>query len=140
MLNKKNIIIYLSGCITVGIAWAVFTFWPIHTENKPYTKQLWGSKITNSDYSFKGKNITFKTESDGRGAVLTVIPKSNIIEYKHWISKNNIIQANIIFNINQITKPGFELCYYRRFGSFAAGGGFGYNAGIFFKFGGMYMF
>lgn len=140
--NKKNIIIYLSGCLTVGIVLAVifFSFTKSSSQKEPTTKQLWGEKITVSDFKYDGKDVKFKIESEGAGAAVTTIPKINIPEYTAWKTKNNIIIASIISNIYDIKKPGFELSYLRRFGQFGIGAGAGYCSGVFFKISGMFMF
>lgn len=141
ILNKKNIIIYLSGCLTIGIVWAAIFFSHLkNNSDSPTTKQLYGKKIIVSDFKYNGNQIEFKTTAEGIGAAITTVPKINIPEYKYWKEKNNILIASYIGNIKFITKPGFEICYMRRIGQFGFGGGVGYNNGFFIKVSGMFMF
>lgn len=103
--------------------------------------QVSGEKIDHTDYNYKGKSVTFKTQSEGKGEIKTEIPKLLIPEAAAWIQKNNIIQADVMYMYHDSLFLSYSLSYYRRFGVMAFGGGIiaggeslGLRAGILYLF------
>ena len=81
--------------------------------------QVSGEKIEHSGFNYKGSSIVFDTESQGKGKIITEIPKTNIPEAKAWMQKNNAVALDIIFVDRRI----YGLSYLRRWNNFSAGGG-----------------
>jgi hypothetical protein len=86
--------------------------------------QLAGEKITHRDYDFKGKTITFITESEGKGKIKTEIPKTLIPEARYWMTKLDGIEVSaFLLYQNKLLTPYYNLGYWHRFGSVCIGPG-----------------
>ena len=135
------IVIFITG-ITVG-ATGMYLLTPHQTQNVKdniTTTQLEGEKIKHKDWSFTGKTVSFKTESEGVGVVETEVKKSVIPEAYNWMYRKNILQEEIgiEWNINHFNRI-YSLSYYRRWNRLAFGGGIiggsdnvGIKAGVMF--------
>lgn len=128
MLNKIKIgfINFLAGII-IGIISMIIFF--KHNEltdsiKTIETKQISGKKITHTNWDFKGKNIFYKTESEGKGVIETKIPKILIPEFNEWENKNNIIQISLLYlPYEDTTHSPIGISYLKRRGTFCFGGG-----------------
>lgn len=123
---KVNIIVFVSGVI-VGIL-TMFYFFSENTTDLKKVKitQISGEEIDHADFSYKGNNITFYTESQGKGKIKTEIPKVNIPEARNWIQKINAVsvQCSIPFNRSEYI---YNISYWRRFGVFSLGAGLNFS-------------
>ena len=81
--------------------------------------QVSGEKIEHSGFNYKGSNITFGTEAQGKGKIITEIPKTNIPEAKYWIENTNAVSLELIF----IDRRIYGLSYLKRWNNFSIGGG-----------------
>lgn len=81
--------------------------------------QVSGEKIEHKGFNYKGSNITFGTEAQGKGEIITEIPKTNIPEARAWMQNNNAVMLELILTDRRI----YGLSYLRRWNNFSAGGG-----------------
>ncbi len=81
--------------------------------------QVSGEKIEHKNFNYKGNNITFGTEAEGKGEIFTEIPKINIPEARAWMQNNNAVMLELILTDRRI----YGLSYLRRWNNFSAGGG-----------------
>lgn len=81
--------------------------------------QVSGEKIEHKNFNYKGNNITFGTEAEGKGEIITEIPKTNIPEARAWMQNNNAVMLELILTDRRI----YGLSYLRRWNNFSAGGG-----------------
>jgi hypothetical protein len=131
LINIKSFCITLFAGIVIGVVGtSMFVYHfskPVEDNSKEQivTKQISGAPISNSNYSFKGRTITFDTHADGQGEAQTTIPKDKIPEVYNWNHKTNIIQGGIYatYNTNKLQLI-YELNYFKRWESFSVGGGF----------------
>jgi hypothetical protein len=64
-------------------------------EDKVTTVNYGKDKITHYAFNFKGRSISFTSESDGDGKAETTIPKTLVPEASAWISKVHGINASV---------------------------------------------
>ena len=81
--------------------------------------QVSGEKIEHSDFNYKGSNITFGTEAQGKGKIITEIPKTNVPEARYWMQNTNAISFEFIQTDHRI----YSLSYLKRWNNFSIGGG-----------------
>ena len=82
--------------------------------------QVSGEKIAHSGFNYTSDVVKFTTEAEGKGKIITEIPKTNIPEAKAWIERNNAV----VFEFLSIEQKEYEgISYLRRWNSLAAGGG-----------------
>lgn len=81
--------------------------------------QVSGEKIEHSDFNYKGSNITFGTEAQGKGKIITEIPKTNVPETRYWMQNTNAISFEFIQTDHRI----YGLSYLKRWNNFSIGGG-----------------
>lgn len=81
--------------------------------------QVSGEKIEHKGFNYKGSNITFETEAEGKGKIITEIPKTCIPEARAWMQNNNAVMLELILTDRRI----YGLSYLRRWNNFSAGGG-----------------
>lgn len=81
--------------------------------------QVSGEKIEHDSFNYKGNSIKFNTKSEGKGEIITEIPKTNIPEAKAWMQNNNAVVLDLIYTDRRI----YGLSYLKRWNNFSAGGG-----------------
>lgn len=81
--------------------------------------QVSGEKIEHDSFIYKGNSIKFSTKAEGKGEVITEIPKTNIPEAKAWMQNNNAVVLDLIYTDRRI----YGLSYLKRWNNFSAGGG-----------------
>ena len=81
--------------------------------------QVSGEKIEHDSFIYKGNSIKFSTKAEGKGEVITEIPKTNIPEAKAWMQNNNAVMLELIL----IDRRIYGLSYLKRWNNFSAGGG-----------------
>ena len=81
--------------------------------------QVSGEKIEHNSFIYKGNSIKFSTKAEGKGEVITEIPKTNIPEAKAWMKNNNAVVLDLIYTDRRI----YGLSYLKRWNNFSAGGG-----------------
>lgn len=121
---KTFLIAFLLG-IAAGAASIYFLL-----NQKPDTKaevavrQISGEKIEHSGFNFSGKNITFKTASDGKGEIETEIPKQLVPEAANWINRVQSVTLSYGYKFDHDgTAPYFGLQYGYRLSRIMLGGG-----------------
>lgn len=116
---------FLSGLFTglllpLGIA---AYFYLYHQDDlipeKVKVTQVSGEKIEHDNFDYKGKVIKFKTESEGKGEIITEIPKNNIPEARAWMEDTNAI----VFEILLVDRRMYGITYLKRWNNLAVGGG-----------------
>ena len=81
--------------------------------------QVSGEKIEHDSFIYKGNSIKFSTKAEGKGEVITEIPKTNIPEAKAWMQNTNAVMLELIF----IDRRIYGLSYLKRWNHFSVGGG-----------------
>jgi hypothetical protein len=110
---------FITGCLL--IIFIVF-FHPKPEDDKVKdvtVTQISGDPIGHSGFVYKGSNIKFTTEAEGKGVIITEIPKTNIPEARYWIENNNAVA----FEILSVDKRMYGISYLRRWSNFSVGGG-----------------
>ena len=116
---------FLSGLLTglllpVGIA-AYFYFY--HQDDlvpeKVKVTQVSGEKIEHEDFDYKSKSIKFKTHSEGKGEIITEIPKTNIPEARAWMEDTNCLVLELLL----VERRVYGITYLKRWNNISAGGG-----------------
>lgn len=114
---------FLTG-ILVGVILSSAVFYYTTKDNNEELEdvkvtQVSGEKIEHSDFNYKGSNITFGTEAQGKGKIITEIPKTNVPETRYWMQNTNAISFEFI----QIDHRIYGLSYLKRWNNFSIGGG-----------------
>ena len=115
---------FFAGIFT-GVIMCIAAAVPYHFLNKDLElkdvkgTQVSGEKIEHKNFNYKGNNITFGTEAEGKGEIITEIPKTNIPEARAWMQNNNAVMLELILTDRRI----YGLSYLRRWNNFSAGGG-----------------
>ena len=81
--------------------------------------QVSGEKIEHDSFNYKGNSIKFNTKSEGKGEIITEIPKTNIPEAKAWVQNTNAVMLELILIDCRI----YGLSYLKRKDNFSIGGG-----------------
>ena len=81
--------------------------------------QVSGEKITHSGFNYTSGNIKFTTEAEGKGKIITEIPKTNIPEARAWIQDNNAVMLELLL----LDEREYGISYLRRWNNLSAGGG-----------------
>lgn len=81
--------------------------------------QVSGEKIEHKEFNYKGSNITFGTTSQGKGEIITEIPKTNIPEARAWMQDTNAVVLDLLYTDHRI----YGLSYLKRWNNFSVGGG-----------------
>lgn len=81
--------------------------------------QVSGEKIEHKGFNYKGSNITFGTEAEGKGKIITEIPKTNVPEARYWMQNTNAVAFEFIQTDHRI----YGLSYLKRWNNFSIGGG-----------------
>lgn len=82
-------------------------------------KQVYGEKIEHAEFNYKGDTITFETEAQGKGKIVTEIPKTNIPEARYWMQNTNAVMLELLL----IDRRVYGLSYLKRWDNFSVGGG-----------------
>jgi len=106
-------------------------------------KRISGTPVVHRDFSYKGKDISFVTESKGKGESYTAIPKRNIPEARAWMDFVNgiSVQGSFLYDFSGQWAQIYQVNYWRRFGRVSVGCGIsagknhaGVNVGVMFWF------
>ena len=116
---------FLAGTLTgvilpIGIA-AVFYFYKdkeIPVKEVTVT-QVSGEKIEHKGFNYIGSSIKFGTQSEGKGEIITEIPKTNIPEARAWMQDNNAVMLELLYTEKRI----YGASYMRRWNNISIGGG-----------------
>lgn len=81
--------------------------------------QVSGEKIAHSGFNYTSGNIKFTTEAEGKGKIITEIPKTNIPEARAWIQDNNAVMLELLL----LDEREYGISYLRRWNNLSAGGG-----------------
>ena len=81
--------------------------------------QVSGEKITHSGFNYTSDVVKFTTEAEGKGKIITEIPKTNIPEAKAWIQNNNAVMLELLF----VEQREYGISYLRRWNNLSVGGG-----------------
>ena len=81
--------------------------------------QVSGEKIDHSNFDYSGATVKFNTVAQGKGEIITEIPKTNIPEAKAWIENTNAVMLELML----IDRRIYGLSYLKRWNNFSAGGG-----------------
>jgi len=111
----------LSGLILpAGIAaYFYFSQPPADPLEEVTTTQVSGEKIEHAGFNYIGSTIKFGTKSEGKGEIITEIPKTNIPEAKAWMQNNNAVMLELLL----LEERNYGVSYLRRWNNFAVGGG-----------------
>ena len=116
---------FLEGMLIGSIlAILLMNLFPFKKEDKAALKevkvtQVSGDKIEHSGFNYTGNTIKFGTQSEGKGTIVTEIPKTNIPEARMWMQNNNGVMLELLYTDRRI----YGASYMRRWGNFSAGGG-----------------
>ena len=81
--------------------------------------QVSGEKITHSGFNYTSDVVKFTTEAEGKGKIITEIPKTNIPEARAWMQNNNAVMLELLF----VEQSEYGISYLRRWNNLSAGGG-----------------
>lgn len=115
---------FCAGMIT-GILMCVAAAVPYHLLNKDLelkdvkVTQVSGEKIEHDSFNYKGNSIKFNTKAEGKGEIITEIPKTNIPEAKAWMQNTNAVVLDLLYTDHRI----YGLSYLKRWNNFSVGGG-----------------
>ena len=113
---------FVSASLIFGFCLIVYVFYMPSEEALKEVKvtQVSGEKIEHSGFNYKDGKIKFTTKAEGKGEIITEIPKTNIPEARYWIENNNAVMLELL-----MTKEDriYGASYMRRWGNFSAGGG-----------------
>lgn len=114
---------FLSGALAGALLSAViiFSFFKEEsfTPEEVTVTQVSGEKITHSKFDYKKGTIKFSTVADGKGEIVTEIPKVNIPEARYWMQNNHALMGELLLTDRRI----YGVSYMRRWNNFSAGGG-----------------
>ena len=115
---------FFSGMAVGAILSGFIVYNLIHVpENKDLkdvrVTQVSGEKISHSGFNYTSDTVTFTTEAEGKGKIITEIPKSNIPEAKAWMQNNNAVMLELLF----VEQREYGISYLRRWNNLSAGGG-----------------
>ena len=115
---------FFSGMTAGAILSGFIVYNLIHVpENKDLkdvrVTQVSGEKISHSGFNYTSDTVTFTTEAEGKGKIITEIPKSNIPEAKAWMQNNNAVMLELLF----VEQREYGISYLRRWNNLSAGGG-----------------
>ena len=134
---------FFSGMAAGAILSGFIVYQLIHVpENKDLKDvritQVSGEKISHSGFNYTSDTVTFTTEAEGKGKIITEIPKSNIPEAKAWMQNNNAVMLELLF----VEQREYGISYLRRWNNLSAGGGVVFSEKSFegIKVQGMYWF
>lgn len=83
-------------------------------------KQISGEKIDHSDFDYKSGSVKFKTKAEGKGEIITEIPKVNVPEARAWMQDTNAVMLELLLTD---TDRIYGLSYMKRWNNISAGGG-----------------
>jgi hypothetical protein len=132
----SNIKAFLIGSV-VGVIISIVTYHIVQknlsaSAAKITTNQISGEKISHDNWNFSGDSISFDTNAEGKGSAETVIPKLMIPEASAYLSRTNILSADVmILNISKSPKFIFSPAYLHRWNDFSFGGGLVFSKSVF---------
>ena len=115
---------FLLGIVIGGVMGVLVFSWitsdPKVKDLKDVTvTQVSGEKITHSGFNYTSGNIKFTTEAEGKGKIITEIPKTNIPEARAWMQNNNAVMLELLL----LDEREYGISYLRRWNNLSAGGG-----------------
>lgn len=113
---------FVSASLIFGFCLIVYVFYMPSEEALKEVKvtQVSGEKIAHSGFDYTSGSIKFGTKSEGKGEIITEIPKTNIPEAKYWLENNNSIMLELLLTEEDRI---YGIDYMRRWGNFSIGGG-----------------
>lgn len=111
----------LTGAILMTICCClIFSLKQKERDQKEVTvTQVSGEKIEHKEFNYTGSSIKFGTKSEGKGEIITEIPKTNIPEARAWMQNNNAVMLELLLT----EKKMYGLSYLKRWNNISAGGG-----------------
>jgi hypothetical protein len=138
---KYYIAVFVCGICAGGAAMWFVVKPPKSAGDTVVVKRISGTPVVHRDFSYKGKDISFITESKGNGLSKTVIPKRNIPEARAWMDFVNGIGISVLYDFSGQWVQIYQVNYWRRFGRVSVGCGVsagknhvGINVGAMFWF------
>jgi len=112
---------FFAGALVGVVAAGLFFYLPTKTKAPEDVKvtQVSGEKITHNGFNYTSGSITFSTKAEGKGEIITEIPKTKIPEAKAWIYNTNAVMAEFILTERRM----YGATYMRRWSNFSVGGG-----------------
>ena len=112
---------FLSGIIPAVLVAGYFYFHqdPDEPLKDVKTTQVSGEKIEHSGFNYKEGNIKFTTKAEGKGEIITEIPKTNIPEAKAWMENTNSVMLELQLQEQRV----YGVSYMKRWENISAGGG-----------------
>lgn len=88
-------------------------------------KRISGQPVVHRDFSYKGKDISFVTESKGEGISLTLVPKRNVPEARAWMDYVHgiSVQGSLLYDFGGAWETVYQVNYWHRFGRVSLGCG-----------------
>ena len=106
----------------------IFCFWivvyffysqPVKPLEEVTVTQVSGEKITHAGFNYTASTIKFSTKAEGKGEIITEIPKANIPEARSWMQNNNAVMVELLL----LEDRNYGVSYLRRWDNISAGGG-----------------
>jgi hypothetical protein len=123
---KSYFVIFICGVIAGGaVMWTVMKP-PKGTPDEVTVKSISGQPVVHRDFNYKGKDISFITESKGIGISSTHIPKRNMPEARAWMDfvHSISVQGSLMYDYNfGAWETIYQVNYWRRFGRVSLGCG-----------------
>ena len=112
---------FVSASLIFGFCLIVYVFYMPSEEALKEVKvtQVSGEKIAHSGFDYTSGSIKFGTKAEGKGEIITEIPKTNIPEARAWIEDNHGVMLEFQLQEKRI----YGASYMRRWNNFAVGGG-----------------
>lgn len=118
---KRFLAGFLSGVAVMVTAFLIDLYLDKEVPPEKVTvTQVSGEKIEHSGFNYKDGKIKFTTKAEGKGEIVTEIPKTNIPEARYWIENNNAVMLELLFTEEDRI---YGIDYMRRWGNFSIGGG-----------------
>lgn len=109
---------FMVGAICCALSVNLFKTRNLPLEEVKVT-QVSGEKIEHSGFNYTKGTIKFTTEAEGKGVIITEIPKTNIPEARYWLQNNNALQFELLLLDHRV----YGVSYLRRWDNISAGGG-----------------
>lgn len=113
--------VILELIVLIAIATAVYFHNPERFAPKEVTvTQVSGEKISHDKFDYSSGAVKFHTHAEGKGEIITEIPKVNIPEARAWMQDNNGIMLELLLTDDDRI---YGISYLRRWNNISAGGG-----------------
>lgn len=121
---KKYVIVFVVG-VVLGAA-GLLALTRIGTGGSETVKvtQIFGEKISHSDFKTSGSAVEFTTTAEGDGVIKTEIPKMMIPEALAWLTYNHGVSIGVMYQYDFLVhqfRPTYMLGYSYRFSRVSVG-------------------